>query len=97
MNPIEARIRAREVAMRLLNDLTTWIAAGSLVAVGLFSFIAAATIPGKASPSPPTTATVPSPASSGPTNAPVLQRHHRDSSGISASSGPPMVATGASH
>jgi hypothetical protein len=96
MDSTEARIRTREFAIRLLNDLTTWIAAGSLVALGVFSAVAAFTIPGKASSGQAPATSSPA-APSPPASTSVFpSRHQHDSSTISASSGPPMVATGAS-
>ena len=100
MNSREARIRAREVAIGLLDDLTAWIAAGSVVGLGVFSVIAAATIPGKAYTSQTASAsssTSTSSSTSNGTSSSLFPRHHRDSNGISSSSSPPMVATGASH
>ena len=42
----QARVRARDAAMRLLNRLTTGAAISSLLGVGLFAGISANTIPG---------------------------------------------------
>jgi hypothetical protein len=47
----QARVRARDAAMRLLNRLTTGAAIGAVVGVGLFGAIGANTIPGQASSS----------------------------------------------
>ena len=102
MDHTQARVRARDVAFDRLNELTTWIAAASMAAVGVFAVIAAETIPGKASPSFSSNPSTASAAVPSPSSQPVL-RHHRDAnnpsnpSGVSSSAGPPMVATGASH
>jgi hypothetical protein len=42
----QARVRARDAAMRLLNRLTTGAAISAVVGVGLFGAIGANTIPG---------------------------------------------------
>src|SRR5437868_2435294 len=42
------RMEARETGTRLLRRVTTWIAVGSVAAVGLFGAIGWATIPGAA-------------------------------------------------
>ena len=86
-----ARIQAREAAIDRLTQLTTWVAVAALCAVGIFAVIAADTIPGKASSSSQTSATPPAPKAN-----PLFPRHHRDSSPISAASGPPVVVTGGS-
>jgi hypothetical protein len=43
---IQARVRARDTAMRLLNRLTTGAAISAIVGVGLFGAISANAIPG---------------------------------------------------
>ena len=49
---------SREAAFYKLNQLTLWIGAGSVAAVGILAGIAAATIPGNAqAPAAPTTVT----------------------------------------
>ena len=47
----QARVRARDAAMRLLNRLTTWAAISAVAGVGLCGAISANTIPGTASTS----------------------------------------------
>ena len=42
----QARVRARDAAMRLLNRLTTGAAISAVIGVGLFGAISANTIPG---------------------------------------------------
>src|SRR6202035_4254976 len=49
LDTIQARVRARDAAMRLLNRLTTGAAVSALVGVGLFAAISAHTIPGNSS------------------------------------------------
>jgi hypothetical protein len=44
----QARVRARDAAMRLLNRLTTGAAISAVIGVGLFGAISANTIPGSA-------------------------------------------------
>jgi len=98
MNSLDRRVQARSLAMDRLATLTTWIAAGSLAAVGVFAAVAAATIPGKASPSQSASAPTPAPATSTQTSTSGLApRHHRDVPSVSLSSGPPMAVTGSSH
>ena len=43
---IEARVRARDAAMRLLNRLTLGVAVSAVVGVGALSAVSAYTIPG---------------------------------------------------
>ncbi len=43
---IQARVRARDAAIRLLNRLTTGAAISAIIGVGLFGAISANTIPG---------------------------------------------------
>jgi hypothetical protein len=98
MQSLDRRIQARSVAMDRLSTLTTWIAAGSLAAVGVFAAVAAATIPGKASPSQNAAAPASTPATSTQTSTSgFAPRHHHDAAGVSPSSGPPMAVTGSSH
>jgi hypothetical protein len=61
----QARVRARDAAMRLLNRLTTGAAVSALVGVGLFAAISAQTIPGTASTSTTSSSTSASSTSSG--------------------------------
>ena len=49
LDTTQARVRARDAAMRLLNRLTTGAAVSALVGVGLFAAISAQTIPGTSS------------------------------------------------
>lgn len=94
---IDQRVQARSLAMDRLSTLTTWIAAGSLAAVGVFAAVAAATIPGKASPSQNASASASTPATSTQTSTSgFAPRHHHDSPSVSSSSGPPMAVTGSS-
>jgi hypothetical protein len=98
MNSLDRRVQARSVAMDRLATLTTWIAAGSLAAVGVFAAVAAATIPGKASPSQGASAAPSAPATSTQTSSSgFAPRHHHDTPSVSSSSGPPMAVTGSSH
>jgi len=98
MNSLDRRVQARSLAMDRLATLTTWIAAGSLAAVGVFAAVAAATIPGKASPSQSASALTPAPAPATQTSTSGLApRHHRDVPSVSSSSGPQMAVTGSSH
>jgi cytoskeletal protein RodZ len=53
------RMEARETGTRLLRRVTTWIAVGSVAAVGLFGAIGWATIPGAAKTAPASTVTTP--------------------------------------
>jgi cytochrome oxidase Cu insertion factor (SCO1/SenC/PrrC family) len=97
MNSVHAQITARNVALERLNGLTTWISVGAVAALGLFTVIAAATVPGKpaSSPNPPTAdSTAGAPTSAGTA---VVRHHHQDSTTITASSGAPVVVSGGSH
>ncbi|HXM72976.1 MAG TPA: hypothetical protein VN940_07110 [Candidatus Dormibacteraeota bacterium] len=47
----QARVRARDAAVRLLNRLTTGAAISAVIGVGLFGAISANTIPGTATTS----------------------------------------------
>jgi cytoskeletal protein RodZ len=98
VNSTEASVRARDLAVDRLNELTALIAVGAVAALGVFAFIAAATIPGKTatnqSPSTPTATT----GSSTSTNTSSFLHHrHRDSGSVSVSSGTPVAVTGGSH
>jgi hypothetical protein len=44
--PAEARIRARDSALSLLNNLTTYVAFAAVAGVGIFGTVSALTIPG---------------------------------------------------
>ncbi len=96
VDPIEASIRARDLASKRINEVTTWIALGAFAALGVFGVIAAETIPGLASASPSTTSGSTGSSTSTSTSS-SLHHHHRDSTTISASSGAPVAVTGASH
>jgi len=97
MNSVHAQIRARNVALDRLNGLTTWISVGAVAALGVFTVVAAVTVPGKpaSSPGPPTADATASPPTSAGTA--VVRHHHQDSTTITASSGAPVVVTGGSH
>jgi hypothetical protein len=44
--PAEARIRARDRALSLLNNITTYVAFAAVAGVGIFGTVSALTIPG---------------------------------------------------
>ncbi len=95
MDSTQAQVRARDLAIDRLNQLTKWIAAGALVALGLFGVIAAQTIPGKPSTSPGSTS------GSQSTGAPaaitsLFHHHHRDGGTVTSASAPPVAVTGGS-
>jgi len=95
MHSVEAKIQARDVATDRLHELTAFIAMGALAALGLFGVIAATTVPGHAASGPSSSTTDGASSSTGTTTV----HRHRDfnSSGISSSSGPPLVVSGGSH
>ena len=95
MDSTEERIELRESAFGRLNQLTTWIGVAAVCGVGVLAAVAWATIPGKASP-PPQTASPSAPTVNTSNSTSPLRHHHSDGS-VSASSGPPMAVSGASH
>ena len=90
------RIRARGIALDRLTSLTMWIGLSAVAALGVFAAVAAATIPGHASPSADSAGFASTDQS--PSSSPVGERHDDDSSTtVSAPSGPAIVVTGGSH
>jgi hypothetical protein len=88
----QARVRARDAAMRLLNRLTTGVAVSALVGVAAFGAIGAHTIPGTTTASSSTTSTTSSSSSSSTSTTSGLQTSttpvsSSSSSGVAVSGG----------
>jgi hypothetical protein len=84
-NPAEARIRARNRALSLLNNITTYVAFAAVAGVGIFGTVSALTIPGvSASSSSGATASAAATASSDSSSS---SASSSTSAGLSASSG----------
>ena len=92
------RIRARGIALDWLTSLTIWIGLGALAVLGAFIALAAATIPGHASPGGSASDSASTDQAPLPSPVAETRHHHDDSSGsISAPSGPAIVVSGGSH
>lgn len=92
-------IRARDVNLDRLNEITTWVALAAVGALGVFGFIAAVTVPGQPSSDQNAGTATTSTSSSTPssTSSSFFHHHHDGSGTISSSTGPPMAVTGGSH
>jgi hypothetical protein len=83
--PAEARIWARDRALSLLNNITTYVAFAAVAGVGIFGTVSALTIPGvSASSSSGATASAAASTSSDSTSS---SESSSTSTGLSASSG----------
>ena len=82
--PAEARIRARDRALSLLNNITTYVAFAAVAGVGIFGTVSALTIPGGSASSSGATATTAASTSSDSTTS---SSSNSSSSGLSTSSG----------
>src|SRR5258708_5297270 len=91
--PAEARIRARDRALSLLNNITTYVAFGAVAGVGIFGTVSALTIPGaSASSSSGATASATTSTSSDSSSS---SASNSTSSGLSASVGSVSSASSA--
>jgi hypothetical protein len=83
--PAEARIRARDRALSLLNNITTYVAFAAVAGVGIFGTVSALTIPGVSASSSGATASTAASTSSDSTTA--SDSSSSSSNGLSTSSG----------
>src|SRR5579864_289879 len=90
-----ARIEARDASMRLLNQITSWVAFGALAGVAVLGGIAAATIPGTASSTQGSGGASTS-SSSGNSSSSTSTSDLQASRGVSSSSSTPVVVSGGS-
>jgi hypothetical protein len=86
--PAEARIRARDRALSLLNNITTYVAFAAVAGVGIFGTVSALTIPGvSASSSGATASTGSSTSSDSTTTSDSSSSSSSSSTGLATSSG----------
>ena len=101
----EHRIRARDASLRMLHRLTLGAAFAAVGALGVFSAVSAATIPGSSSGSPATAQTTtstsagvePSPTSNSSSSSSSSSSTLQPSSGVGAAGTGGHAVTGASH
>ena len=94
----EARIRARDNALSLLNNITTYVAFAAVAGVGIFGTVSALTIPGvAASSSTGATASAATSTSSDSSSSSSSSSGLSSSSGsVSSSSSSPVAVSGGS-
>jgi hypothetical protein len=93
--PADARIRARDRALSLLNNVTAYVAFAAVAGVGIFGTVSALTIPG-VSASSTTGATASSTTSTSSSSSSASSGLTSSAGSVSASSSTPVAVSGGS-